>query len=96
MENLPTELFIAPDHGGNAIGTWVIDDGLSLNIIEGKKYRHLEFKFRTKSDIIDVSTLNSCNGLSTKLEEVHKITIFYTMSLRSRSMIKSIESLCYW
>lgn len=42
---IPVELIIAPDHNGNAYGTWILDDWDTVDPIENKWYKYLSFNF---------------------------------------------------
>eukprot|EP00826_Nyctotherus_ovalis_P008235 TRINITY_DN1212_c0_g5_i2.p1 TRINITY_DN1212_c0_g5~~TRINITY_DN1212_c0_g5_i2.p1 ORF type:complete len:929 (-),score=291.48 TRINITY_DN1212_c0_g5_i2:56-2842(-) len=76
MKNLPTNLLIVPDHSGYASGTIVTDDGVSLDTIKDKKYRHLAFDFSMNEKRLMVRVLNDYDGKPNNEERVMSITVF--------------------
>lgn len=83
LKNLPMELTIAPDHNGEAQGTLVLDDGISLRTIEEGKYSHLKFKFLKDSGVLNVEMLKKYGGDVTQSEKVSKISLFGVDDWRS-------------
>jgi alpha-glucosidase (family GH31 glycosyl hydrolase) len=76
LKTLPMDLTIAPDNSGNAEGTLVLDDGISLKTIEDEKYSYLKFKFSKNSKTLEVEKLKKYAGENTKPEFVSKIRLF--------------------
>ena len=73
---LSTELIVAPDHNGKAEGTWIVDDGTSLNPIERKAYRYHRFTFEMAAKKLQVNLLNDYDAQPKGCEEFFKLTIF--------------------
>ena len=88
LKGLLRDRLIAPDHSRKVVGTLVLDDGISLNSIENNSYTYLKFNCDLKAKNMDVISLNSWDGPTTKSEAVNKISIFGAKEL------SSINTLC--
>lgn len=73
---LPMEMIIAPDHTGVAKGSLIVDDGVSVDPIKSKKYRHITMDFSMSSKKLSVKLVNDWKDGIYNFEEFSKVTIF--------------------
>ena len=76
LKVIPMEMIVAPDHTGNAQGSLIVDDGVSLDPIKSKAYRHLKFDFSMSSKKFTVKLENDWDGEMYGFEEFSKLTVF--------------------
>eukprot|EP00826_Nyctotherus_ovalis_P056157 TRINITY_DN7530_c0_g2_i3.p1 TRINITY_DN7530_c0_g2~~TRINITY_DN7530_c0_g2_i3.p1 ORF type:complete len:271 (-),score=47.99 TRINITY_DN7530_c0_g2_i3:149-961(-) len=84
MPKMLMTLLLAPDHNGEAKGTIVVDDGVSIDTIKNKTYTHLEFKFSMDRKIMVVKILNNRNPQMNTEEMVTSITVLGAEKLASK------------
>lgn len=87
MRMLPVSMLVVPDHNGNADGTMITDDGVSLGAVEEGKYRYLEFKFSMTDKKMTVSVLNNYHDKPTPNEMLSSITVFGADKLMSKTIL---------
>ena len=76
LKVLQMEMLIAPDHNGNAAGSMIVDDGVSIDPIKNKAYRHQKYTFSMNTKKFTANLENDWNGEMYGFEEFSKLTIF--------------------
>eukprot|EP01022_Parablepharisma_sp_SALTPOND_P019193 TRINITY_DN3245_c0_g1_i1.p1 TRINITY_DN3245_c0_g1~~TRINITY_DN3245_c0_g1_i1.p1 ORF type:complete len:924 (+),score=110.38 TRINITY_DN3245_c0_g1_i1:5756-8527(+) len=76
LKVLPMEMIVAPDHDGNAEGSMMVDDGVSLDPIKSKAYRYMKFAFSMSSKKFTVNLVNDWDGEMYNFEEFSRLTVF--------------------
>jgi len=75
LKTIPMEIIVAPDHKGEAVGSLIVDDGLSLDPIGNKAYRHLEFNFSKANKQLTVNLKNMWDKEMYEFERFSKLTV---------------------